>query len=279
MVNNNASITETVPDITHNRGFLYGDAVFETFKIINKKILFFEDHYFRLMSSMRILRMKIPMNFTMEYIEKQIFDLLPEGGGFRVRMTVYRNPGGRYLPETNEVSYLITFEKIEHIAYQVFDEKYEIELYKDFYQPKQLLSNVKSNNRILQVIGSIFASENGFDNCLIMNEQKNIIEALNGNVFLFLDNALITPPVSDGCINGVMRKQVIALAKDMGYKVDETSVSPFNLQKADEIFITNVIFGLKSVTQYRKKNFSTSIATILTEKLNQKILSESPDLN
>lgn len=272
MVNNNGVITEPDFGISQNRGFLYGDALFETFKVVNRKILFFEDHYFRLMSSMRILRMKIPMDFTMEHIENQILNLLPDGGAFRVRMTVYRNPGGFYLPQTNDVSYLITFEKLEKPEYTIHEGKYEIELYKDYYQPKQLLSNLKSNNRIVQITGSIFAYENGFDNCLVMNEQKNITEALNGNVFIFLNNRLITPPVSEGCINGIMRKQIIALAKESGYEVAETPVSPFDLQKADEIFITNVISGLKPVTQYRKKSYTTSIAAILTEKLNRKII-------
>ena len=77
MINFNGSIASNEANLlTNNRGFLYGDAVFETIKIVKSKILFLEDHYFRLMSSMRIVRMEIPMNFTMEYLEEQILNLV-----------------------------------------------------------------------------------------------------------------------------------------------------------------------------------------------------------
>ena len=57
---------------TENRGFKYGDAIFETIKVSNNRIIFWEDHYFRLMASMRMLRMKIPMEFTLEFLQKEI---------------------------------------------------------------------------------------------------------------------------------------------------------------------------------------------------------------
>src|SRR5690606_3021927 len=72
MVNLNGNITENETISIHNRGLNYGDAVFETLRFSGGKIYFWEDHYFRLMASMRILRMEIPMNFTMEFLEEQI---------------------------------------------------------------------------------------------------------------------------------------------------------------------------------------------------------------
>ena len=81
-----------------NRGLAYGDALFETIKTLNGKILFWEDHYFRLMASMRILRMEIPMAFTPEFLESQIIELLTHhnsnSNSFRVKFTVFRNQGG-----------------------------------------------------------------------------------------------------------------------------------------------------------------------------------------
>ena len=73
MINFNGSLLEEHTILsTQNRGYAYGDALFETIRAINGKVIFWEDHYLRLMSSMRILRMEIPMNFTMEFIEEQI---------------------------------------------------------------------------------------------------------------------------------------------------------------------------------------------------------------
>jgi branched-chain amino acid aminotransferase len=269
----------TVPDGTNllqnNRSFLYGDGVFETLKIVNHKIIFFEDHYFRLMASMRILRMEIPMNFTMEFIENQVLELAKVNNcvnSARVRFTIFRNDGGYYLPVTNEISYLISVSPILKTEYEIDRAAYEIELYKDFFVSKQLLSSIKSTNKIINVTGSIYAKENGYDNCLLLNESKNVVEALNGNLFMLLNNKIITPPISEGCLNGIMRKQVIEIAKGMTkLEILEDIISPFDLQKADELFITNVITGVQPITKYRKKEYGTALAENIVAELNVKV--------
>jgi len=274
MINFNGAIVSNDTNLlTQNRGFLFGDAVFETVKIVDSKILFLEDHYFRLMSSMRVIRMEIPMNFTMEYLEEQILALATAKNSAlsaRARITVYRNDGGYYLPKTNTVSFLINVESIDNTMYSISQGEYVVDLYTDFYVTKQLLSSIKSTNKIINVTASIFADENGLDNCLLLNDSKNVIEALQGNIFMLKGNTLITPPVSEGCLNGVMRRQVLALAKKIeNLEVVEEVISPFDLQKSDELFITNVIKGIQPVTKYRKKEFSTNLSTILLQKLNE----------
>ena len=278
MINFNGTIVSQDDNIlTQNRAFLYGDGVFETVKIINNKILFLEDHYFRLMSSMRVVRMEIPMNFTMEYLEEQILSLVAANGcsaSARARITVYRNDGGYYLPQNNTISFLIHSQPLENTLYEIEKKNYEVDLYKDFYITKQLLSSIKTTNKIINITGSIFADENGLDNCLLLNDSKNVVEALQGNLFMLVGNKLITPPVSEGCLNGVMRRQILNLAKKIeNLEVEETVISPFDLQKADELFVTNVIKGIQPITQYRKKNFETNTALQLLEKLNEMISS------
>jgi branched-chain amino acid aminotransferase len=84
-------------------------------------------------------------------------------------------------------------------------------------------------------------------------------------------NVIKTPPLTDGCLNGVTRKQLISILGTMeDFKLEETSISPFELQKADEIFITNVIQGIVPITKYRKKEFGNTIAKTLLAKLNLK---------
>ncbi|MBF01715.1 MAG: aminotransferase class IV [Flavobacterium sp.] len=274
MVNFNGTILEdSKVYIESNRGFLFGDSVFETVKVLDKKVLFLEDHYFRLMATMRIFRMEIPMSFTMEFVEEQILLLvesqMQSAMSYRVRFSVFREGTGFYLPKTNEVSYLITILPLESEIYYIKKGAYEVELYKDAYVTKQLFSSLKSNNKMIQITGSIFAAENGYDNCLLLNDEKNVIEALQGNLFMRMGTTLITPPVTEGCLNGIMRKQILTIAKRLeGYEVVEKSISPFDLQKADELFITNVIVGIQPITKYRKKEYQILLAEELLLKLN-----------
>ncbi|WP_121665450.1 aminotransferase class IV [Mesonia aquimarina] len=258
-----------------NRAYNYGDGLFETIRVINGKIMFWEDHYFRLMASMRILRMEIPMSFSPEFLEQEILDLINENNlqdqPVRVKINVHRNPGGLYLPESREISYLIRTTHLESPFYTLSEEKSIVELFKDHYIMSGLLSTIKSTNKIVNVLGSIFAEENDYDNCLLLNEKKSVIEALNGNLFLVKGNTIKTPPLEDGCLNGIIRKKLIEILKNTEeFTLEEVSISPFVLQKADELFITNSIVGIKPITKYRKKEYSANVAKALIGKLNTK---------
>jgi branched-chain amino acid aminotransferase len=277
MINFNGTIvSHDTSLLTDNRAFLYGDAVFETVKIKDSKVLFLEDHYFRLMSSMRVIRMEIPMNFTMEYFEELILELVLAKQiqtSARARITVFRNDGGYYLPKTNTVSFLVNAEPLLDPLYLLNQKEYVVDLYTDFYIPKQLLSSIKTTNKIINVTASIYANENGLDNCILLNDSKNVVEALQGNFFMLKGSKLVTPPISEGCLNGVMRKQILSLARKMeNLEVVEEIISPFDLQKADELFITNVIKGIQPISKYRKKEFTIDLATELIRKLNEFIV-------
>jgi branched-chain amino acid aminotransferase len=256
-----------------NRGLKYGDALFETIRVVNNKIYFWEDHYLRLMSSMRILRMQIPMSFTMEYLEAQIIETIAanayENNAVRIRLTVFRNDGGLYCPKTNEVSFIIEANTLDTNFYTLNDAFYEVELFKDFYVNIDMLSTLKTNNKILNVVGSVFAKENNYDNCILLNNNKMVVEALNGNIFMVIGSTIKTPPKSDGCLNGILRKKLIEIiGKLETYTLEESSISPFDLQKADELFITNAIMGIQPISKYRKKEYSTIVASDLIGKLN-----------
>lgn len=258
-----------------NRAFLYGDGVFETIKIVDKRILFFEDHYFRLMAAMRIVRFTIPANFTMEFLENQIIATATANNCSelcRARLTVYRNGGGTYMPEINTVTFLISTSATIERYYLNNKEEYNVDLFKDFYISKQLISTIKTTNKIINVLGSIYAQENDLKNCFLLNDNKNVIEVLQGNLFMRVGNKLITPPISEGCLNGVMRKQILKLAKKTeGIQVVEETISPFDLQNADELFCTNVIIGIQSISSYKKKKYEMILADQLLVQLNSSI--------
>ena len=276
MINFNGNIQDTSNfAIENNRGFLFGDAIFETIKVNGTKILFLEEHYLRLMASMRICRMEIPMNFTMEFMEEEILKLIEIQSNKisnRIRFSVFRSADGFYNPTSNDVQFVITCSKLSSEKYVFLPLNYEVELFKDFHVSKHLLSTLKTNNKMINVVASVFAKENGFNNCLLINDDKNVVEAINGNLFMKMGNQLITPPTLDGCLNGIMRKQILAIANKMeNIEMIEKSISPFDLQKADELFISNVITGIQPITKYRKKEFTSELSKEITELLNNSI--------
>ncbi|AUC23860.1 aminotransferase class IV [Polaribacter sejongensis] len=261
MINFNGALIdpENIKLSSENRAFKYGDAIFETVKVMHKKVVFWEDHYFRLMASMRMLRMKIPMEFTLEFLEKEILKTVAAQGDdatYRVRLNVFRKDGGLYTPKTNKIDY--TIEAAES-SYQIKD-SYSLDVYKDFYNYSGLLSTIKTNNRMLNTLASIFAEENELDNCILLNEKKGVVEVTNGNIFVIKGNVIKTPALTEGCIKGIARNKVIEiLSKNKDFTLEETSISPFEIQKADEVFITNAIIGVQPVTGYKKKVFTTEI--------------------
>lgn len=252
---------------TDNRGFKFGDALFETVKISNGKVVFWEDHYFRLMASMRMIRMRIPMEFTLENLEEELLKTVPTNGtttSYRARLTVFRKDGGMYTPKTNTVDYVIEVSELNSTQ----KETYRIDLFKDFYNYSGLLSTLKTNNKILSTIASVYAQEHDLDNCVLLNERKGVVEVTNGNIFIVKGNTVKTPALTEGCLKGVIRKKVIEIIQSNDeFTLEETTISPFDIQKSDEVFITNAILGIQPVTHYRKKTFKTEVSNKLTQNL------------
>lgn len=281
MINHNGALTGAHAPIftAQNRGLLYGDAVFETIRYSQKHLHFFEDHYFRLMAAMRVFRMNIPMTFTPEFLELECLRVIEAQSemapAWRIRLTVYRNDGGAYLPKTRDVQYLVEAKPLQHDQYQAAAD-YKVELFNDYYLQKSMLSNLKSNNKALQVIGSIFMEEQGFDNGILVNDEKEVVEFLNGNLFVVDDGKLRTPPISSGCLDGIMRKQVIRIAKKAGITCTEETISPFDLQRVQELFMTNAVVGIQPITSYRRTTYENSVAASLQQQL-IKLVSSAPD--
>jgi branched-chain amino acid aminotransferase len=269
MINFNGELQhpDTIKLTSENRAFKYGDAIFETVKVIRQKVIFWEDHYFRLMSSMRMLRMKIPMEFTLEFLEKEILKTVAvqdAAASYRVRLNIYRKDGGLYTPKTNKIAYSI---QVNENLHQIKD-SYSLDVFKDFYNYSGLLSTIKTNNRMLNTLASIFAQENDLDNCILLNEKKGVVEVTNGNIFIVKGTVVKTPALDQGCIKGIIRSKVIdIILKNKEFTIEETSISPFELQKADEVFITNAIVGIQPVSSYKKKKFTSKVGQKIANNL------------
>lgn len=276
MINYQGDIIElnALPVQDVKRATMYGDAVFETIRMRDNKLLFVEDHYFRLMASMRILRMPIPMDFTPEFFVDEANRLAEEVAvtDGRLRLQVVRKSEGKYTPEdNNECVWWMELEELGSQDYTWKSKGLKVDLFKDHYIQPGLLSTLKSSNALPYVLAGIFAQENGFDAMLLVNDKKMLVEANAANVFVLKDNVLKTAPLEDGPLRGVFRKNLIGWAKEIGLEIKEESINPFELQKADEIWLTNTISGVQWVENYRKRTYKGDKAKELTELLQRKL--------
>jgi branched-subunit amino acid aminotransferase/4-amino-4-deoxychorismate lyase len=272
-VNNNGKIiSNTGPSImAGNRGYTYGDGLFESVRIMNGKVLNFENHLNRLLEGAKVLKMRVPAFFTAEFFLRQIEELIElskitEGG--RIRLSIDRLGGGTYLPDNNEVSYFIEVYPIENNLFGLNAKGMEVDLYQDIKKVKTPLSNYKTKNGILYVLAAIAGKEKGLDDMLIMNDKGQILESSHSNIFVVSNGVLYTPSLADGCLAGTMRMQVINLALKNGLKVYECPILPSNLLVADELFLTNAVRGITWIGGYRTKRYFNTTARKIVAFLN-----------
>ncbi len=264
-----------------NRAFMYGDGLFETIRVIDGVPRFFNDHYNRLIEGMRALKLNIPPYFTQERLEENARLLIDKNqltGGARLRLTVFRNPGGFYLPTQNEMSYTLVLKPVENNFYLLNEQGLSIDVYTDIKKPIHFLSNYKTLNSQLFVMAGLAAKERQMDDMLVLNEKGNVIETTSSNLFLVSNGVLYTPSLDEGCLAGVMRMQIINLAIMLKFKVYECALTPQRLLGADEVFITNTAKGIQWVNKYRAKRFYHKYSDYLLTQLNSSILNLDSDL-
>lgn len=264
----------------NNRAFRYGDALFESIRVVNGKPCFIEDHFKRLKEGMKLLKMLPSSSFTYQDFSQQIEELIKENNiteGGRVRITVFRNEGGFYIPKTNEKSYLIEANEFTHNEYTLNSKGLAVDTYSEILKPKTSLSKIKSCNSLQYVLAGIYAKEKKLDECLLMNENNRICESISANVFLYKSGSLYTPALEEGCVAGVMRRQIIDVAKDLKINVFEATISIGNLLYADELFLSNATKGIQWVGSFRQKRYFNDTCKAIVAALNQKVV--EPDNN
>lgn len=279
-VNNNGDIVSASEYSikSGNRGFLYGDGLFETIRIFNGKPINFGNHFKRLLKGAEGLKMRIPTYFTEDFLLEKVTELIAkseinEGG--KCRISLDRVSGGTYKPESNEVTYFIDVQPIEENNFSLNAKGWEIDIYIDHKKPKNALSNLKTKNGLIYVLASIAAQEKGLDDLLLTNTNNGIIEGTSSNLFVVSNGVLYTPGLDEGCLAGTMRMQIINLALENGMKVYECNILPSNLLVADEIFLTNSIKGITWVGGYRTKRYFNNTVRKLVALLNEKWIEET----
>ena len=253
-----------------NTSLISGDLIFENLIVSSNKVLFYEEHYFNLLSSMRILKIKIPMSFTPEFLEEQLLSLYIKSGFVNekilMRILICNNVASNTNP-TSVNYYIYDAHKIDYSINNF--EKYTLDVFKDYFKNTGLLSNLTTNNQLIQRIGLRYCEENDFNDCVILNNSKIISETLNGNIFMIMNDKVLTPSLKDGSNNNVIRSKIIELVNNdiEGYEIIEQPLSVFDIQKSDELFISNINFGIQPVRKFRKKVFTDKITSLIKNKL------------
>jgi branched-chain amino acid aminotransferase len=258
-----------------NRSFRYGDGLFETIRFANSKVQFLEKHMARLTSSMELLKINKPAHYTEDFFRKEITGLIEKNQvsrGARIRLTVYRKDGGFYTPECEDPLYIIECEPIEESHYNLNARGHAVDIYPDYKKQIHRLSNIKCNSSLMHVLAAVYKKQNELDDCIILNQNFSIAEAISSNIFAVKNGVLYTPPIVDGCVEGIMRNHIIDVARKHRISVYEVSLAMNVLLNSDELFLTNVINGICWVSGYKTKRFYNTMSKMLVEKLNESLI-------
>ncbi|MCH2226061.1 MAG: aminotransferase class IV [Crocinitomicaceae bacterium] len=273
-VNNNGEVIsgDSYSINSGNRGYLYGDGVFETIRLVNGSPINLENHIKRMLEGASRIKMRPPSFFDVSFFEEKIIQLAEKSNirdGGKCRLSLDRAAGGTYLPETNEVEYFIEVYSLPNNAFVLNPKGLEIDIYLEHKKQKTSLSNFKTKNGLVYVLAAISAREKGLDDYLITNTTGGILEGTSSNLFVVSNGVLYTPGLDEGCLAGTMRMQVINLAIKHGIKVYECNILPQNLLVADEIFLTNAVSGITWVSGYRTKRYFNNNVRKLVDMLNE----------
>ena len=276
LINFNGQIqSENVPVIhSWNRAFRFGDGLFESIAVAKGAIPFLDDHWNRLTSGVKFLSLELAPGFDKNALEKSVLELLPlnsiEGNAY-ARVMIFREGKGRYSPDEMQAGYVIEVEPVQGNLFQLNDKGLSLGLFTEAMKSIDGLANYKTCSSLVYVLASIYKSKEGLDDCVIFNSRSNICESTNSNVFLVKDNIILTPSLEEGCINGVMRKQIIAIAKNNGFAVNETVIENEMLGHADEVFLTNAVSGIRWVGNCGNRQYANKVSSSLSDYLRASI--------
>jgi branched-chain amino acid aminotransferase len=240
--------------------------------VYGTQVQFLSNHFERLLASMQLLGMEPNTQLTPELFARSLSRALNREKlfkGVRARLTVFRNNGGLYTPETNQTSWVCTFNALPNEFYTLNPKGLLIDIFNDYKKQPDALSSLKTANSIIYVLAGIYKKTYNFDDCLLLNTQNNIIEALSSNIFVVLANKVYSPSPQQGCLNGIMRRKVIEMCIANNISVNqEIPITEEIILQADEIFLTNAIQGIQWVGGYKQRRYFNNMSKYLVNLLN-----------
>lgn len=255
----------------HNRGFRYGDGLFESMRFLKGKLKFPEMHIDRIQKGMKLLKFDNYSLIDTWFIREKTEELMRRnkvGADARIRLTIFRDSGGFYTPDSNKFAYLLELHKLDDSQYVLNKKGLIIDVYDEVPKAVNILSNSKTSNALIYVLAGIYKNQNALDEVLILNQNGFLCESVSSNVFVVYDRKLYTPALNEGCIAGVMRQVVMRLAKENNIELVEAQINPDILNEADEVFLTNAAKGIQWVMGYNHKRYFNEVSRFLNDKLN-----------
>ena len=254
----------------NNRSFRYGDGCFETLKYANDKLLLANYHFERLFDSLQLLKFDCPSFFTAEYLIQQIRQLVVKNQNqklARVRLTIFRGNGGLYDPENMAPNWLIQCWPLNDSSNALNNNGLVTGIYKGGFKAADAFANLKSNNYLLYSQAALYAKQQHWNDALLLNHRQTIADATIANLFIIKGNTIITPPLSDGPVNGVMRRYLLENLPGLSYTVTEQSINANDIADIDEAFLTNAVYGIKWIQTLDDTNFSLRHSAIIHQEL------------
>ncbi|MBD2702229.1 aminotransferase class IV [Spirosoma sp. BT702] len=226
----------------HDRAFQYGDGLFETIRYEQRTVWFWPDHFARLTAGMAGLGLQAPDNFTADAVYQCITELVSVNSltdqAARIKIQVWRQAGGLYTPITSKANVLITVRS--SLPFSVTD-KAQIGIYDTFRLSSSPVSAFKTLSALPYVLAGVYRSKNSLDDVILLDTSGFLAECLASNLFWYTNQTLFTPSLQTGCINGIIRRQLLRFAPELGISLTEGLYLPDVLTQADVVFCTNVM--------------------------------------
>jgi len=262
---NGEFIEEKAPAIrADNRAFRYGDGLFETMKVVLGSIRLRDLHFNRLFNGMQTLDIIMPGFISADIFEEQIMNTLRKNrlnGPARVRLTVFRGDGGLYDFNNTKAGYVIQVWPLSSSSLVMNDKGLKLGLFDGGKKAVDSLSNIKSNNYLVYVMGALHAKKHQQNDALILNTNDRVCDSTIANVFWIKDGTIFTPPLSEGCVAGVMRNNLLTQLPAQGFNVIEKETTVDEIANADEVFLTNAVSGLRWVGDFKGKRYGNDVSS------------------
>lgn len=245
-----------------NRAFRYGDAVFESIALFQQQIPLWALHYERLIVACQILHLALPQHYTADFLAQQIIALAQKNqlSNARIRLTAYRADGGWYAPAGDQAQLLIESTATDKNSFTENNEVYSIGICTEITKSFSALSHLKTAAALPYVLAARYAQQQGWHDALLLNERGEVVEATAANIWLIKNDCAFTPPLTSGCIAGVMRRYLLSHLTDIGLCPVEKTLLTDDLWQADELWLSNATQGIRRIARCDEQQYTRNRA-------------------